>query len=162
MLIRWFQHSHCQLAKNCGYTHDRFSFRFLFESTLPRKEFGQTLPLLDLTFLYERTNIESEDPAVPDSRYALGLRFLSWSLVMTPAFSPCLNRSDWRTLYRAAILETNTDILPQRVSAAEEAVRARGREIFYADGTLEEKEDLEDALYALRALRTAWQHSEDA
>jgi hypothetical protein len=45
---------------------------------------------------------------------------------MTPAVSPCLNRSDWRTLYRAAILETNKDILLQRVSEAEEAVRACG------------------------------------
>ena len=81
---------------------------------------------------------------------------------MTPAFPPCLNRSDWRTLYRAAILETNKNVLPKRVSEAEEAVRARGREVFYADSTLEEKEALEDALYALRAFRTAWQHSEAA
>jgi hypothetical protein len=81
---------------------------------------------------------------------------------MTSAFPPCLNRSDWRTLYRAAILETDKNVLPKRVSEAEEAVRARGREIFYADGTLEEKEALEDALYALRAFRTAWQHSEAA
>jgi hypothetical protein len=34
--------------------------------------------------------------------------------------------------------------------------------MFYADGTAEEKEALEDALYALRAFRTAWQHSEAA
>jgi len=81
---------------------------------------------------------------------------------MTPTFPPCLNRSDWKTLYRAAILETNKNVLPKRVSEAEEAVRARGREIFYADGTLEEKEALEDALYALRAFRTAWQHNEAA
>jgi predicted RNA methylase len=81
---------------------------------------------------------------------------------MTSAFPPCLNRSDWRTLYRAAILETDKNVLPKRVSEAEEAVRARGREIFYADGTLEEKEALEDALYALLAFRNAWQHSEAA
>ena len=80
---------------------------------------------------------------------------------MTMAFPPCLNRN-WRTLYRAAILETNNEVLPQRVSEAEEAVRARGREIFYGDGTSEEKEALEDALYALRAFRTAWQHTEAA
>jgi predicted RNA methylase len=80
---------------------------------------------------------------------------------MTTAFPPCPNRS-WRTLYRAAILETNNRVLPQRVSEAEEAVRARGREIFYGDGTPEEKEALEDALYALHAFRTAWQHGEAA
>ena len=81
---------------------------------------------------------------------------------MTPAVPPCLNL--WKTLYRAAILETNKRVLPQRVSEAEEAVRARGREIFYGEGngTSEEKEALDDALYALRAFRTAWQHTEAA
>ena len=34
-----------------------------------------------------------------------------------------------------------------------------GRERELAPGSLEEKEDLEDALYALRALRTGWQHA---
>ena len=81
---------------------------------------------------------------------------------MTTALPPCLNRN-WRTLYRAAILETDRRVLPQRVSEAEEAARARGREIFYADGTAEEEEEaLEDALYALRAFRNAWQHTEAA
>jgi hypothetical protein len=75
---------------------------------------------------------------------------------------PCVNRN-WRTLYRTAILETNKSVLPQRVSEAEEAVRARGRELFYAAaGSLEEKEALEDALYDLRAFRTAWEHTEAA
>jgi hypothetical protein len=80
---------------------------------------------------------------------------------MTTAFPPCPNRN-WRTLYRAAILEANQRVLPQRVSEAEDAVLARGREIFYGDGTQEEKEALEDALYALRAFRTAWEHTEAA
>jgi hypothetical protein len=76
--------------------------------------------------------------------------------------SPSLNR--WKTLYQAAILETNKRLLPQRVSEAEEAVKARGRELFHGNGTPEEKEAdvLEDALYTLRAFRTAWQHSEPA
>ncbi len=79
---------------------------------------------------------------------------------MTTAFPPCPN--SWKTLYTAAILETDKKLLPQRVLEAEEAVRARGREIFYGNATPEEKEALEDALYALRAFRTAWQHSEAA
>ena len=80
---------------------------------------------------------------------------------MHTASSPSLNR--WKTLYQAAILETNKGLLPQRVSEAEEAVKARGREIFYADGTLEkEAEALEDALYTSHAFRTAWQHREPA
>ena len=77
---------------------------------------------------------------------------------MHTASSPSLNR--WKTLYQAAILETNKRLLPQRVSEAEEAVKARGREIFYGDGTPEEAEALEDALYTLLAFRTAWQHSD--
>ena len=81
---------------------------------------------------------------------------------MNPTFPPCPNRTDWKTRYRAAILETNKSVLPQRVSEAEEAVRAREREMFYADGTSEKKDALEDALYALRAFRSAWQHTEAA
>jgi hypothetical protein len=79
---------------------------------------------------------------------------------MHTAFSPSLNRR--KNLYEAAILETNKGLLPQRVSEAEEAVKARGREIVYGDGTPEEKEAeaLEDALYTLRAFGTAWQHSD--
>jgi hypothetical protein len=59
---------------------------------------------------------------------------------MTPAVPPCLNL--WKTLYRAAILETNKRVLPQRVSEAEEAVRARGREIFYGGWKLRRKRSL--------------------
>ena len=81
---------------------------------------------------------------------------------MNTPFPSCLNRTDWRSLYKAAILESNKNLLPHRVSEAEEAVIERGREIFYGHGTPEEKEALEDALYALRAFRTAWQHSEAA
>jgi len=80
---------------------------------------------------------------------------------MNPVVPPFPNRTDWRTLYTAAILETNKSVLPQRVSEAEEAVMNRGREIFYDPASLEEQEDLEDALYALRAFRTSW-HSSDA
>ena len=81
---------------------------------------------------------------------------------MNTAFPPCLNRTEWKTLYRAAILETNKSMLPQRVSEAEEAVIERGREISYDHGAPEEKDALEDALYALRAYRSAWQHTEAA
>lgn len=75
---------------------------------------------------------------------------------------PMPNRADWKSLYRAAILETDKSIVPHRVSQAEEAVRERGREFFYEQAGTEELEVLEDALYALRAYRTAWQHSDAA
>jgi hypothetical protein len=79
---------------------------------------------------------------------------------MTLAFPSCPDHGDWKTLYRAAILETNRNVIPQKVSEAELAVLARGRELFYGGGTGEEQESLEDALYALRAFRSALEHTE--
>lgn len=73
-----------------------------------------------------------------------------------------LRHIDWKSLYRAAILDPDSQALPQRVSEAEDAVIARGREIFYGNGDPEEVEELEDALYALRAFRTAWQYNKAA
>jgi hypothetical protein len=64
--------------------------------------------------------------------------------------------TDWKALYRAAISETNSTLTSQRVAEAEKAALTRGRELFYIGGTLEEKEALEDALYALRALKSVW------
>ena len=81
---------------------------------------------------------------------------------MNKAYPSCPNRSDWKTLYRVAILETNKTVVPARVAQAEEAIIARGREIFLASAAPEEQEALEDALYALRAYRTAWENTEVA
>ena len=81
---------------------------------------------------------------------------------MNSGNSFCPRHTNWKTLYKTAILETNRSIILQRVSEAEEAVLAREREIFYGGNDLEEKEALEDALYALRAYRTALQHTEAA
>jgi hypothetical protein len=78
------------------------------------------------------------------------------------AYPPCQDHADWKTLYTAAILETNKNLVPQKVSQAEAAIQARGRELFGTYGTGKEKESLEDALYALRAFRTALQHTEAA
>lgn len=76
------------------------------------------------------------------------------------ACPPCRPiRTDWKVLYRAAICATDRNAGSQKIAEAEKAVLERERELFYAPGTLEEKEDLEDALYALRSLRTAWQHA---
>jgi hypothetical protein len=69
---------------------------------------------------------------------------------------------NWKTLYRAAVQETERSVIPQRLSEAEKAILARGRELFSTVGTLEEKEALEDALYILHALERAWQHTEAA
>ena len=81
---------------------------------------------------------------------------------MKPAIPPCADHGDWKSLYRAAILETNTSAIPKLVSEAERAAISRKRELFGTMGTLEEKEALEDALYALCAYRSAWEHTEVA
>jgi hypothetical protein len=49
-----------------------------------------------------------------------------------------------------------------RIFEAETAVLARCREVFYGNGTAEEKDTLKDALYALRAFRAAFEHTEAA
>lgn len=69
---------------------------------------------------------------------------------------------DWKILYLAAIGEKDKTVLSKRISAAQHAIFLREREIFYAGTTLEEKEALEDALYALRALQSAREHSDPA
>ena len=77
---------------------------------------------------------------------------------MKPALSPRPTHLEWKTLYRAAIIEKNKSRICERVSEAESAILARGRELFYSYGTQEERDALEDALYALRALRSACEH----
>ena len=67
---------------------------------------------------------------------------------------------DWKVLYLAAIGEKNKSALAKRIADAEHAIFLREREIFYAGTTPDEKEALEDALYALRALQSAYEHSD--
>jgi hypothetical protein len=81
---------------------------------------------------------------------------------MEAPFPQCAISTDWKSLYRAAVFETNRGINPRLVAQAEKAVVARARELFYNHGSLEEKEALEDALYALHALKTALQNTEAA
>ena len=77
------------------------------------------------------------------------------------AGSPCPDFGDWKSLYRAAILETDKNIVLQKVADAEIAVLSRARELFYSGGgTREEQEALDDALYALRAFRSVSKHGE--
>ena len=75
---------------------------------------------------------------------------------------PRPKQTDWKILYRAVIAETNTSVVPRRVSDAEEAVLVREREISYGNGDPEEKEALEEALYTLRAFKTARQYTDAA
>ena len=59
----------------------------------------------------------------------------------------------WRALYKAAVSGIDMSKLPERMAEAEKAVVLRARELFQAaDDNGEEKEALEDAMYALHAL----------
>ena len=59
----------------------------------------------------------------------------------------------WRALYKAAVSGIDMSKLPERMAEAEKAVVLRARELFQAaDDNGEEKEALEEAMYALRAL----------
>jgi hypothetical protein len=60
----------------------------------------------------------------------------------------------WRELYRAALLEIDRAMVPERIAEAEKALVIRARELFSAAGdNIEEAEMLDDAMYALHALR---------
>lgn len=60
----------------------------------------------------------------------------------------------WEALYQAALFETDRGKVPARIAQAEQAIFARVKELFVASGDhIEEDEVLDDALYALRALR---------
>jgi hypothetical protein len=69
---------------------------------------------------------------------------------------------NWRVLYRVAIQETDRTRIPERIFLAERAVLTRARELFRELGTMEEKDALEDALYLLRAFRSASTHLKEA
>ena len=62
--------------------------------------------------------------------------------------------SRWRELYRAALFETDTRKLPSRIEEAERELIRRGRQLFpMSVNQRDEAEAIDDALYALRALR---------
>jgi len=60
----------------------------------------------------------------------------------------------WRQLYLAALFETDKQKLPSCIATAELAMSQRARELFATpEGGDEERDGLQEALYALRALR---------
>ena len=66
--------------------------------------------------------------------------------------------SPWRSLYIAALFEPDATNLPDRIATAEAALVHRARELFYSPGDhIEEEEALDDAMYALQALRSTYQ-----
>lgn len=64
------------------------------------------------------------------------------------------SRLAWHPLYQAALFETDRTKIPERIATAEKAILERVKELFVAKTDhIEEDQVLDDALYALRALR---------
>jgi hypothetical protein len=60
----------------------------------------------------------------------------------------------WHGLYQAALFETDDQMIPLRIAEAEKAILVRMKELFGVTADhIEEDQILDDALYALRALR---------
>jgi len=76
--------------------------------------------------------------------------------------APNRNRA-WHVLYQAALFETDREQIPLRIAEAEKAVLSRIRDLFTATHDhIEEDLVLDDALYALRALRNCVVHDAHA
>lgn len=62
--------------------------------------------------------------------------------------------SSWHSLYQAALFETDRELILARIDEAEKAILDRVKELSRVDADhIEEDQILDDALYALRALR---------
>lgn len=60
----------------------------------------------------------------------------------------------WRELYRTALFEPNPEKLQEYIAQAEWAIVLRARQLFGEQGDhIQEELDLDDALYALQALK---------
>jgi hypothetical protein len=72
----------------------------------------------------------------------------------TPLSSVPTGVPNWRELYKAALFAGNRQELPLRIVEAERALILRARELFAMSGdNSEEGQAVDDAMYALRALR---------
>jgi hypothetical protein len=66
-----------------------------------------------------------------------------------------LRAHKWQDLYVAALMEGDREKIPLLIGEAERAIVDRARELFAAGGdNIQEEEGLDDALYALHALKT--------
>lgn len=72
-----------------------------------------------------------------------------------PTHKPLPPNLAWHTLYQAALFETDRSKIPDRIAEAERAILDRVEELFVVKTDhIEEDQVLDDALYALRALRS--------
>ncbi len=62
----------------------------------------------------------------------------------------------WAQFYKAALFELDANKVSERIAEAEGALVTRARELFHAAGdNIEEEKAVDDAMYALHALRSA-------
>ena len=62
----------------------------------------------------------------------------------------------WAQFYKAALFELDANKVPDRIAKAETALVTRARELFDSAGdNIEEGQAVDDAMYALHALRSA-------
>ena len=62
----------------------------------------------------------------------------------------------WRQFYKAALFELDASKVSGRIAEAETALVTRAHELFNAAGdNIEEEQAVDDAMYALHALRSA-------
>ena len=77
---------------------------------------------------------------------------------MNTATYPPANPYFWRQLYKTALFEPDPVKLNEGIVRAESAIVLRARELFGQPGDhIEEEHDLDDALYALQALKSCVQ-----
>lgn len=70
---------------------------------------------------------------------------------------------NWRQLYVAALFEADPSKITERIAEAERALVLRARELFQISGDhIEEEEALDNAMYALQALRNSYHCSREA
>ena len=64
----------------------------------------------------------------------------------------------WRQFYKAALFELDANKVSDRIAEAETALVTRARELFHSAGdNIEEEQAVDDAMYAMHALRSALQ-----
>jgi hypothetical protein len=81
-------------------------------------------------------------------------------LASSSAHSP---EAGWHDLYRAALFETDRTKVPELIAMAENAILVRIKDLFTETADhIEEDLILDDALYALRALRNCVMHEANA
>jgi hypothetical protein len=62
----------------------------------------------------------------------------------------------WAQFYKAALFELDANKVPDRIAKSETALVTRARELFDSAGdNIEEGQAVDDAMYALHALRSA-------